>query len=1594
GLAGLRGEQGAAGPVGPPGNPGTPGDKGEAGAPGRDGRDGLKGDSGLGGIVGPSGPPGPPGVPGSIGPPGQVLYVKGADAAPIPGPQGPPGTPGVPGIPGAVGARGDPGENGVPGKPGTAAVSNLKVVVDKRDLLVAPTVQKGERGDKGGPGAPGLRGQPGSDGSQGFPGERGAKGDQGERGPAGAPGPPGRAIGERGPEGPPGTAGDPGKPGIPGVPGRAGEQGETGRPGGQWTKSTDWFTWGQGSSWCSWRKRRAWGYRTTWTQRRTSKINAVESRSLPSLNSLLSPQLLLIESLFLCYPSSFTVPSLFLCICFYSVLQGLVGPRGDKGDRGDPGERGRDGPQGTAGEPGKSGQDGPAWLPRNSRQTGKSRRARPEGLDWSTGPPRSVRPGGHCWTSRPVGFKGGAGRQWSSREGCSWTAWTQRREGTVGERGLPGEKGEAGESGEPGEDGAPGSSGPKGDKGERGVGLAGPGGQVGPPGLKGKPGHIGPPGLRGEIGQTGPPGPPGNVGVQGFAGSPGKTGPPGPPGPPGQAGEVGVGLPGPRGERGDPGPRGEEGRPGLDGDRGLQGPGGIRGPRGEKGDVGPQGDKGDKGDTVLVGGPPGEKGNNGEQVSDRPDGSKGDRGFKGAQGEKGVKGQDGPPGEQVPVAPMDKRETVASLEYLGLPGKDGLLGRKGDKGEFGAVGLRGIKGDRGPKGTCGGDGPKGEKGDAGINGRPGLPGRKGEQGDVGAAGAPGIPGKEGLVGPKGDRGFDGLAGPKGTQGEKGDRGPPGVPGPTGPRGVDGAPGLTGSQGPPGEKGPEGLQGQKGERGPAGPAVVGPRGIPGIPGERGEPGEMGPDGAKGERGELGMTEDEVRQYIRSEMSQHCGRELHMVVNTNDPDYEHIYSVESYNDNADELLYITPPGGTVQEPDKTDDFELNTSSNVSVAEPTIDAEQKTVRVSPKATRSVRFKRRTSGKDVCLLPLEEGSCGRYTLRWYFNSQAQACRPFVYSGCEGNDNRFLHLEECEEVCLLEAGEPLCTGGQQALPTNADPQLKLMEAPAASSSQLIGQDDGDAVFTSPWSLPPHEIRREQRRRNTPDLLGAARYVDIHLRAPPPSLTGKTNRSLEGKDGDSAFKLPTGGLLRRWSAVAPMETEAYRDLLETSDGQGAGLLDGRGEVGLEEGWSSPYPLGFQVSLTTVLMLELVLGFSSNLTVLVLYCAQSNLVDSVSNLVTVNLHVLDILVCVLCLPLTVAVILLPANGSEACVTFTSVATAVNVLVISLDRYDISVRPASRLLTPRRAALLLAAVWALSLAVFFLPFLEGDFFSSSDEDDEPSEPRNENFELTTGFNRMFPSFSPSPSPTPNPSSSSHHLNPAWQNRTLLCVGGQGYYTGLAIYYPPAASSAVLLHRRGGHVVHVLQNPAGPQHPYRLSHDEEHTGQGVQLQDTLPEEKKKHLSLPTEASVSAIIALRRAVRRHRDRRERQRRVLKMSLIIVSTFLGCWAPLSAVNVLILCLGPSDGLVRLRLCFLVMAYGTTIFHPLLYAFTRQKLRRALKTRVKKRVVSLLQVDPAPSGGTVIHNSWVEGGGQRKTRKPRVEASDGTDRCLTEVVRE
>ncbi|KAM9813472.1 uncharacterized protein col7a1 [Neosynchiropus ocellatus] len=1093
GRDGQKGDQGLDGPRGPTGPPGQPGVPGNIGPPGQVVY--VKGAE----LPPIPGPPGTPGIPGNPGVPGPR------------GPNGDRGSPGLKGDTGDPGSNGKPCPP-VSQEDIRRAIEKFNIDQPKeppRETKPGEDFGKGGRYPsgvlpKGSKGEPGFNGIPGQDGARGPAGERGAKGDQGDKGSAGTPGPPGRATVEQGSEGPPGPPGAPGKPGRPGLLGRPGEIGEAGSPGEQGERGEKGER-GQDGECIERDLTDTPGARgppgLSGQKGETGFPGPGGSKGDQGFTGPRGPKGDRGELGEKGRDGSPGVPG----------EPGKQGPDGKQGQPGFPGVLGRPGNTGDPGTRGPTGPMGPTGLPGpagvkgNQGEPGVGIQGLP-GTQGSTGRPGAPGPPGAVGPQGPPGLPGQVGEAGKpgvpGRDGVpgkEGTPGLPGKQGIVGPPGQPGLKGEqgdsgppgksvagppgprgekglpgptlpgtAGEQGLPGEKGEQGPVGPKGDKGDRGIGIAGPPGRDGPAGLKGdpglpgsagppgpqgKPGTIGPPGIRGENGQPGPPGLIGQKGPPGFAGQIGTPGPPGPPGTQGpigspgvsgirgDKGEVGVGVPGSRGERGEPGTRGEEGRPGQDGERGPTG------------DAGLQGDKGDKGDTVLVGGPPGEKGNKGEQ---------GDRGPKGIQGDKGVKGQEGPPGEQgLRGEPGENGSTgfpgargpggqKGEAGQPGVPGESGLAGReglpghKGDKGEIGIVGMRGIKGDRGPKGACGTDGPRGEKGDAGTNGRSGLPGRKGEQGENGQPGVIGSPGKEGLMGPKGDRGLDGMTGPKGAQGEKGERGQSGLPGPPGPRGADGPPGLTGPQGPIGAKGPEGLQGQKGERGPIGPAVTGPRGVPGIPGERGEQGELGPDGAKGDRGEPGMTEDEIREYVRTEMNQHCGsgppigraqlvpkpqldlreeagRELRVVMNTNDPDYEHIYSIESYDEPLEELMYFTP------------------SANQSDGETVGDVPKKRDGIKPDR----------SAQEVCLLPMEEGSCGRYTLQWYFNSQARACRPFIYSGCEGNDNRFPQLEACEEVCLGQSDqqreEP---GSEQERPNES----QASQMSASKGAEVTGQ--------------------------------------------------------------------------------------------------------------------------------------------------------------------------------------------------------------------------------------------------------------------------------------------------------------------------------------------------------------------------------------------------------------------------------------------------------------------------------------------------------------------------------------------------------------
>uniref|UniRef100_A0A2K6QUP7 Collagen alpha-1(VII) chain n=1 Tax=Rhinopithecus roxellana TaxID=61622 RepID=A0A2K6QUP7_RHIRO len=1019
------------GEPGDPGEDGRKGEKGDSGAPGREGRDGPKGERGIPGILGPQGPPG---LPGPLGPPGQGFPG-------VPGGTGPKGDRGETG---SKGEQGLPGERGLRGEPGSVPnvdrlletagikVSALREIVETWDessgsFLPVPERRRGPKGDSG------ERGSPGKEGPIGFPGERGLKGDRGDPGPQG---PPGLALGERGPPGPPGLAGEPGKPGIPGLPGRAGGVGEAGRPGER-------VRLGAGRE----------------SKGRGGRDGPPGLPGTPGLPGPPGPKVS-VDGPGPALSGEQGPPG----------LKGAKGEPGSDGDRGPKGDRGVPGIKGDRGEPGPRGQDGNLGLP------GERGVAGPEGkpgLQGPRGPPGPVvstqepSPGlaGPAGPQGPSGLKVslgvwmGVGALWPlqghlvssggqglgkpgapGRDGAGGKDGDRGSPGVPGSPGLPGPvgpKGEPGPTGAPGqavvglpgakgEKGAPGGlagdlmgepgakgdrglPGPRGEKGEAGrAGEPGDPGEDGDPGVgvPGSPGLPGPPGVKGDLGLPGPPGAPGVVGFPGQTGPRGEMGQPGPSGERVRdwkqhvGGDPGAGLPGPRGERGEPGVRGEDGRPGQEGPRGLTGPPGSRGERGEK--VGMWGMGWVSGSySAVILGPPGPRGAKGDM---------GERGPRGLDGDKGPRGDSGDPGDKV-----RGRGWYTVCGVLWLWGFHSWPGGEGDH-RVRRLGITSSpaflpQGERGVKGACGVDGEKGDKVEKLVpQAAPGGHGRTGVklmsfflQGEPGVPGQSGAPGKEGLIGPKGDRGFDGQPGPKGDQGEKGERGTPGIGGFPGPRGSDGSAGSPGPPGSVGPRGPEGLQGQKGERGPPGERVVGAPGAPGAPGERGEQGRPGPAGLRGEKGEAALTEDDIRGFVRQEMSQHCACQGQFIASGSRPalPITWVLSAGYAADTAGSQLHAVPvlrvSHAEEEERVPPEDDEYSEYSEYSVEE----------YQDPEAP--------WDSDDPCSLPLDEGSCTAYTLRWYHRAVpggTEACHPFVYGGCGGNANRFGTREACERRC------------------------------------------------------------------------------------------------------------------------------------------------------------------------------------------------------------------------------------------------------------------------------------------------------------------------------------------------------------------------------------------------------------------------------------------------------------------------------------------------------------------------------------------------------------------------------------------------------
>ena len=58
------------------------------------------------------------------------------------------------------------------------------------------------------------------------------------------------------------------------------------------------------------------------------------------------------------------------------------------------------------------------------------------------------------------------------------------------------------------------------------------------------------------------------------------------------------------------------------------------------------------------------------------------------------------------------------------------------------------------------------------------------------------------------------------------------------------------------------------------------------------------------------------------------------------------------------------------------------------------------------------------VCEKPKAEGACQGNFTRYFYEKTSGKCRAFSYSGCLGNNNRFMTMTECRNACAHKALE------------------------------------------------------------------------------------------------------------------------------------------------------------------------------------------------------------------------------------------------------------------------------------------------------------------------------------------------------------------------------------------------------------------------------------------------------------------------------------------------------------------------------------------------------------------------------------------------
>ncbi|XP_064628714.1 G-protein coupled receptor 22-like [Lineus longissimus] len=323
-----------------------------------------------------------------------------------------------------------------------------------------------------------------------------------------------------------------------------------------------------------------------------------------------------------------------------------------------------------------------------------------------------------------------------------------------------------------------------------------------------------------------------------------------------------------------------------------------------------------------------------------------------------------------------------------------------------------------------------------------------------------------------------------------------------------------------------------------------------------------------------------------------------------------------------------------------------------------------------------------------------------------------------------------------------------------------------------------------------------------------------------------------------------------------------------------------------------FPSYFSASLGAFLMIENIFGLTFNLMVLVVYHLSRRSLTSVGNIIITSLSILDLLVGLTTIPLTFTIMVTSRMQSrlfcyfhEASISFASSASAINLMMISLDRYDTIITPLNRKLTMNNVKYVLIFIWVISLVGFCTPFFG---YEASGTRDERS---------ITGNLSELPCFE-------------------WFN---ISRKNKYFYE---LYYV---------------ILYIISNTVMIYCYFRIFHEAK-----SRLSFRTALVKATFLNIPGARTENSSVQASKA---------HERRMTKMTMMIVSTFMICWGPHAILSVVMVILDSTLLLEQLQLWFLALAYFSTVLHPLLYAFMRQNFRQVLTDRWRSRR-STIRVSP------------------------------------------